>query len=125
MTGESIQIVEDDGLIAFQLTELLEKAGYHVPEPAYSGEIALRTLETSQKPDLIIIDIGLAGSLDGIETARQIKQRSSIALIFITAYFSDDIFLRIQEEEIDPAEIIIKPFLDSDLLDKVGKALSR
>ena len=83
MTGETILVVEDDGLIALHLVELLEKAGYRVIDPACSGERALRTLERSPQPDLILMDIGLAGSLDGIETALQIRQKFLIPLIFV------------------------------------------
>ncbi|MGB8309736.1 MAG: response regulator, partial [Methanoregula sp.] len=61
MTGETILVVEDDGLIALNIIESLEKAGYRVVDSVESGEMALRALEKSPKPDLIIIDIGLAG----------------------------------------------------------------
>ncbi len=69
MTGETILIVEDDGLIALYLTELMEKTGYLIVGTVSTGEMALRLLEDYLKPDLILMDIGLAGSLDGIETA--------------------------------------------------------
>jgi len=123
MTGETILVVEDEGLIALHLTEILEKAGYRVISPAYSGEMALRALETSPKPDLVLMDIGLAGSLDGIETARQIKKRSPVPLIFITAYTSENMLARMREAA--PDGFIIKPFIDSELLDLVGKTVGR
>ncbi|MFZ0004717.1 response regulator [Methanoregula sp.] len=123
MTGETILVVEDDGLIALNIIESLEKAGYRVVDPVESGEMALRALENSPKPDLIIIDIGLAGSLDGIETAREIRKRYSISLIFITGYLSANMVVRMAQ--IYPDEILIKPFLNTELLDKVEHALSR
>jgi CheY-like chemotaxis protein len=123
MTGESILVVEDEGLIALHLIELLEKAGYRVIGQAYSGDVVLRTLETSPLPDLILMDIGLAGSLDGIETARMIRQRFSIPLIFVTAYSSETTLERMKE--VAPEGVIFKPFIEKDLLDLVAKAMVR
>ncbi len=123
MTEATILIVEDDGLIALYLTELLEKAGYRVIGQAYSGEMVLRDLEKSPQPDLILMDIGLAGSLDGIETARQIGQRFSIPLIFLTAYTSESTLDRMKT--VAPVGYIVKPFQDKDLLALVRKGVER
>jgi len=67
------------------------------------------------------MDIGLAGSLDGIETARQIRQRFSIPLIFVTAYTSERMLERIRE--VAPDGVITKPFVDIDLLAVVRNAV--
>lgn len=123
MTGETILVVEDEGLIALHLIELLENAGYRIVDPAYSGEMALRMLEKSPQPDLILMDIGLAGSLDGIETAQKIRKQFSIPLIFVTAYTSEKTLKRMQE--VSPDGIIIKPFDPEDLLALLWKALDR
>ena len=96
MTGETILVVEDDGLIALYLTELMEKSGYCVGS-ASSGEMVLQALKESPVPDLILMDVGLPGSLDGIETFRQIRRQFSIPAIFITAYTSPAILERIWE----------------------------
>jgi CheY-like chemotaxis protein len=123
MTGENILVVEDEGLIAFHLIELLENAGYRVIDPACSGEVALRTLEKTPEPDLILMDVKLGGSLDGIETARQIRKRYSIPLIFITAYTSESMLERMREVAHDG--VITKPFVREDLLAFIEKALDR
>ena len=122
MTGETILIVEDEGLIALHMTEVLEKAGYRVIDPAYSGEMALRSLEMSPEPDLILMDIGLAGTLDGIETALQIRKRFSILLIFVTAYSSESMLERIRE--VAPDGVIVKPFLDEEMLTLIGQVVN-
>ena len=121
MTGVTILVVEDDGLIVLYLMGILEKAGYRVLEPVYSGERVLRLLEKSPGPDLILMDVGLAGSLDGIETARQIMQQYSIPLIFITAYTSERTFERMREVEY--CGIIAKPFIQEELLRSIEKAM--
>jgi two-component system, response regulator PdtaR len=123
MTGEIVLVVDDEAIIVLHLTRLLKSAGYQVPKPAYSGEMALRAIETSQKPDLILMDVGLEGPLNGIETARQIRERFSIPLIFVTAYTSE--YIQDQMREVSPEGIIIKPLADKDLLDIIGKVLNR
>ena len=69
------------------------------------------------------MDIGLAGQIDGIETARQIRNKFSIPLIFITAYTSTQTGERMNE--VAPDGVIVKPFIDSVLLAAVAKALGR
>jgi CheY-like chemotaxis protein len=123
MTGEIILIVEDEGLIALHLTELLEKAGYRVSGPEYSGEMVLRKLGTSPLPDLVLMDIALAGSLDGIETARQIRQQYPIPVIFLTAYSNQK---RIDEaQEVSPFGYLRKPVMEDELLGAIKKALAK
>ena len=121
MTGESILVVEDDGLIAFYLSELLEKAGYLIIGLASTGEMVLRKLEEPKKPDLILMDVGLAGSLDGIETAQLVRQRFSVPLIFLTGYPSGITLERMRE--VEPEGYIIKPFQERNLLTAVRKAI--
>lgn len=123
MTGETIQIVEDDGLIALSIIETLENAGYRVVEPAYSGEMVLNALEKSPIPDLILMDIGLAGSLDGIETARRIRQNYDIPIIFLTAYTN---ITKIEKaKSVSSCGHINKPYTEKDLLAAVENALCR
>jgi CheY-like chemotaxis protein len=69
------------------------------------------------------MDIGLAGSIDGIETTRQIRQRYSIPLIFITAYTSERTLERMRE--VSPDGYIVKPFLDKDVLAVIRKTLDK
>jgi CheY-like chemotaxis protein len=124
MTGETVLVVEDEGLIALHLTELLEKSGFRVTGPAYSGEMVLREIGKTPLPDLILMDIALAGKLDGIETARQIRQQfPALPLIFVTAYSPERTMERMRE--MAPDGVIVKPFLDSDLLAMIAKALVR
>ena len=118
---ETILIVEDDGLIALYLTDLLEKAGYRIVGTVSSGEMVFQLLENYPKPDLILMDIGIAGSLDGIETAQQVRQRFSVPVIFVTAYTSENTIERIRE--IAPEGYIGKPFLDNEILALIRKVL--
>jgi DNA-binding NarL/FixJ family response regulator len=67
------------------------------------------------------MDIGLSGPLDGIETARRIRRRFSILLIFVTAYTSEETIKR--TEEVSPDGYIGKPFLDEVILALIRKVI--
>jgi len=122
MSATTILVVEDDGLIALRTMELLTKAGYSVPDPAPTGEDALEFLATGNKPDLILMDIGLAGKIDGIETARRVRDQYKIPVVFLSAYTNDSIMTRMKE--VGPAGYLVKPFLDKDLLAEVERVLA-
>jgi DNA-binding response OmpR family regulator len=117
----TIAIVEDEGLIALQMIEVLEKAGYTIFGSFYSGSQAIRALETSRNVDLILMDITLVGTLDGIETARKIRQQLSIPLIFVTAHTSE----RMQKKmhEVAHNGVIFKPFASEELLALIDRTL--
>jgi CheY-like chemotaxis protein len=119
MTDKSILIVEDEGLIALHLMEILTNAGYRVREPVPSGEDALGQVERVPRPDLILMDITLDGQLDGIETALRIRKRYDIPVIFLTAHSNDIIIARAKEAS--PGGYIIKPVIEKDLLAQVEK----
>lgn len=123
MTGETILIVEDEALIVLHMTELLEKAGYRLGDSAFSGETALQALGKSPPPDLILMDIGLAGSIDGIETAMQIRQHHDIPIIFLTAY--SNITTIEKAKSVSSCGYISKPYMEKDLLAAVENALRR
>ena len=123
MTGETILVVEDEGLIALHLTELLEEAGYQVSGPAYSGEMVLKEIGTSPLPALVLMDIALAGSLDGIETARRIRQRYPVPIIFLSAYSSQN---RIDEAmKVSSDGYLMKPVMREDLLTSIRTVLDK
>jgi CheY-like chemotaxis protein len=84
--------------------------------------MVLEYLETSPLPDLILMDIVLAGKLDGIETSRQIARKFLIPLIFITAYPSEKVHEQLKE--LAPDGVVVKPFLDDDLLKVIGNVLA-
>lgn len=122
MTGESILIVEDDGVIALRIHELLTKAGYQVSDPVAFGEDAIELIARAP-PDLVLMDIELMGYIDGIETARQIRQRSDIPVIYLTAYADDRRLAQVKETA--PYGYIVKPFMDRELLATIDMALHR
>ena len=122
MTGESILIVEDEGVIALKLKELLEKNGYRVSGTTAYGEDAV-TMAEQNPPDLICMDIGLMGKIDGIEAAGKIHGNANIPVIYLTSYSDDKRLARAKETA--PYSYLVKPFNERELLASVAMALYR
>ena len=116
MSGESIFVIEDEGFVALQIKELLEKNGYHVTGIMAYGEEAIAMTEKTP-PDLICMDINLMGKLDGIETAKKIREEHDIPIIFLTAIYDNSHLARAKETL--PYSFIIKPYNDRELLASV------
>jgi len=115
-------IVEDEGLTALHLRSHLEKLGYTITGVAGSGERALSVLE-HHRPDLVLMDITLAGDLSGTETAKIIDEQFRIPVVYLTAH-NDDATL----EEIRAAGgygFLSKPVREQDLHPVIELARSR
>jgi len=93
MTKAKILIVEDEFIIAKALSKEIEAYGYDVCALLFSGEDALEIAEKA-KPDLVIMDIRLQGEMNGVEAARQIRNRFAIPVIYITGYSEDENYFR-------------------------------
>jgi PAS domain S-box-containing protein len=112
MSGETILIVEDEGIIAEYLRRILHNFGYQVPDPVSRGEAAVtRAMEI--RPDLILIDIMLAGKMNGIKAAGLIRAKLDIPIIYLSAY-AEDTLLR-QAQNTDPYGYLVKPVQDREL----------
>ena len=115
-------IAEDELLIAHNTRLRLEAHGYTVDGIAQTGEAALQMLE-STRPDLILMDIRLAGQIDGIEAADQIRRDYHIPVVFLTGFADDETIQRAKITE--PFGYISKPFDDRDLMNTVEIAIYR
>ena len=107
-----IMVVEDEGIVALDIQSKLEKLGYQVPALVDSGEEAVEAA-AEVRPDLILMDIQLSGQMDGVEAARQIRERLSIPVIFLTAFSGEAIVQRAQTTE--PFGYVLKPFQTREL----------
>jgi CheY-like chemotaxis protein len=115
-----ILIVEDDEIISNLINVILEKKGYYVAGKAVSGEDAImRAAEFV--PDLVLMDIFLAGSMDGITAARYIYSIFRIPVIFLTGHWEDDILER--AKEVEPYGFILKPFNANEVVSNIEIAL--
>jgi DNA-binding response OmpR family regulator len=120
MQPSTILIVEDQGVIAEELSHRLRRMGFVVSGVANTADDAIRQAE-AQNPDLVVMDITLTGDRDGIHAADQIKRNLGIPVIFLTAV-SDHVTIR-RAEATEPGCFILKPFYDRELAVNIEIAL--
>lgn len=117
-----VLIVEDEMIIAADIALQLSKLGYEVSGIIPRGEEAILHAETS-RPDLILLDISLKGSLDGIDTAHAIHQRWNIPIIYVTANTDDATFARAKKTR--PYAYISKPIRPVELQRAIELTINR
>lgn len=120
MTGARILVVEDEGIVAMEIKDRLEGLGYKVSELASSGEEAIQKAERVL-PDLVLMDIILKGSMDGVEAAEKIRANLGIPVVYLTAYSDDSTLQRAKIAE--PFGYILKPFDERELYSTIEMAL--
>jgi len=112
-----VLVVEDDLGIATQLVRGLRRGGYDVDHVATGGE-ALRWGE----PDVVLLDLGLPDT-DGVEVCRQLRQRSRVAIIVVTARGEEP--ERVLALDAGADDYLIKPFGLAELLARIRAVLRR
>ncbi|MEI7856163.1 MAG: response regulator, partial [Methanomicrobiales archaeon] len=85
MTEFRVFIVEDEVIVADDLAETLKSLGYQIAGTAKSGEQAIDKVSET-RPDLVLMDIHLAGKIDGVQAAGDIHKSCDIPVIYLTAY---------------------------------------
>ena len=115
-----ILVTEDEGIVAADIEDRLRSLGYQVTATCSSGVEALqKVVET--KPDLVLMDIMIQGDMDGIETAKHVREDFGIPVIFLTAYSDDATFQRAKITE--PFGYLLKPFEERELRTNIEMAL--
>jgi two-component system sensor histidine kinase/response regulator len=122
MSGEKILVVEDDVISAEALRDKLTALGYRVPGTAATGEEAV-ALAAGALPDLILMDIKLAGAMDGIAAAERIQARQDVPVLYLTAYTDEETLRRAKVTA--PYSYLVKPARDRELHITVEMALHR
>jgi DNA-binding NarL/FixJ family response regulator len=113
MNTRKILIVEDELIIATDLSEMLFHQGFDC-RICLTKEEAMLLLEQAFMPDLILCDIHLRAAQDGIELAKWIRSRSiETEIIFITAFSGTEIINK--TSEIDPLNFIVKPWNEQQI----------
>lgn len=114
-----VLVCEDNHLIAVGLASILTREGYTVLGPVDTGEDALRTA-FQDLPDLVLLDIGLAGAVDGISVAAELHPMG-VSIIFVTSDY--------QRAALDGREyasdVLIKPVRVSAVLNSVAATLGK
>lgn len=101
-----ILILEDNPKIAQELALMVNELGYEVSNQVKSYEEALASFKNNP-PDLVLCDIKIHGYRDGIQTATDMLKIKSFPIIYLTAFFEDEIADRALATE--PAGYLIKP----------------
>jgi PAS domain S-box-containing protein len=122
MIRPSILVVEDEYLIARDITEFLISSGYESVRSVSSGEGALEEVARLQ-PDVVLMDIILEGELDGVETARRIRQQYDIPVIFLTAHSDGETIRR--AKDIEPLGYLLKPINHFELYTTIEVVLHK
>lgn len=122
MQDLKVLIVEDENIVAMDLSRRLSKLGYKVVGMASSGKRAL-TLVEERAPDIILMDIHIKGNKDGIEVADNINELYQIPIIFLTAYSEDSTLSRARK--VRPYGYLLKPFSERELHVAIQVAMER
>ena len=107
MMQNKIMIVEDEYIVSLDLRHMLEGLGYNVIASVARGEDVLPTA-LKHHPDLVLMDIQLAGLMKGTEAAISLKQNTDIPVIFLSAYCEESVL--VEAEKSCPYGYLIKPF---------------
>lgn len=122
MTKKRILIVEDQGVVAIDEEGIIQSLGYEVIGIAMSGEDAvLRAVE--DKPDLILMDIMLAGEMNGQTAAEKIRKSHKIPVLYVTALGVKN---TPQSPNTSPPEdigYVVKPFTSEELRSEIERLI--
>jgi two-component system, cell cycle sensor histidine kinase and response regulator CckA len=118
----SIFIVEDERIVAEDIRVTLESNGYTVAGIAASRDQALEAIRRTM-PNLVLMDIILKGPGDGVETARLVRERFDIPVVYLTAHADAGTLHRAKVTE--PFGYVVKPFQEPDLFTAIQMALYR
>lgn len=120
MKSKMIMVVEDELIVAEDLTHWLAGLGYGVGSRAANGQEAVQRCE-STRPDLVLMDILLPGDMDGIQAAEVIRDRFDVPVVYITASSDEATLARAKVTQ--PFGYILKPFDERSLYSTIEMAL--
>jgi CheY-like chemotaxis protein len=123
VSKQRILIVENEGITAMDADQILRDLGHEVVGIAITGEDAFE-LAIQYEPDLILMDIKLAGDMSGTEAARKIREIYDIPVVYITAYGDKETSLSRKFSPPKGFGYIVKPFSAHEIKSEVERLLS-
>lgn len=120
MSTPSLLIVEDEAIVAEDLANKVRQLGYAVAGTTMTGEEAVE-LVRRLRPSLVLMDIRLAGEMDGIAAAKMIYRECNVPVLFLTAHSDGNTVSRARQAE--AFGYILKPFSERDLRIQIEMAL--
>ena len=119
----NIMIVEDQAVLAYDLLDRLKEYGFNqLMGPYNTGEKALTACD-KKMPDIAILDIRLAGKMDGIQLAKELNIRSSVFIIYLTQQEDEETFNASAETE--HIAYINKPFTNNEIRSALLRAVKK
>jgi len=112
METMEVLIVEDEFITAMTVKSMLKRMGAYNPDSAGSGEEALEKAK-QRSPRLVIMDINLGEGMDGIETAKRLKEFLATEIVFLTAF--SDAGVKERAMQVEPLAYLIKPLESYEL----------
>lgn len=117
-----IFVVEDEALISMEIQDRLQRLGYDVVGAARKGEEALAMIPAAE-PDVVLMDISLAGEMSGVDVALELRRTSGTPVVFLSAYSDDALVRRAMETE--PFGYLVKPFEEREVHATIATALRK
>lgn len=108
-----VLIVEDEPLIAENIAMYLNNHDYEVVGIAYDYEEGIKKLE-HDKPDIVLLDINLDDTMDGIDIGEYIQEKLMIPFVFLSSY--SDASTLDRAKKVQPSGYLVKPFHEKSLL---------
>lgn len=121
MYQNRVLIVEDEPLIAEDLAEILEQAGYRIAAIAYDSSQAIQVLNTAQL-DLVLLDIDLNSDLDGIQLGGVINRQHQLPFVYLTSFADRKTIQAVKAT--NPMGYLVKPFDEKSLITTLEIALA-
>lgn len=116
-----VLVVEDEALVAWEISDMLRDLGHLVCGVAATAEEAVH-MAAAYRPDLILMDVTLKGPRDGIDAAAEIQAGHSVRILYVTAH--SDPVTRARMEATDPVGILHKPYTDGEMGRVITAALA-
>jgi two-component system, response regulator PdtaR len=117
-----VLVVSDDGGCAASIARALSEHGFDVSGVARSAVDAIG-LAADRRPELAVVDVALSGEIDGIETARLLRERFALSIVFVAAEAEGK--TRARACAVEPEALLLKPVRATDLVRVAERATTR
>jgi CheY-like chemotaxis protein len=122
VSSARILIVEDQFVVALDVQRRLSALGYSVAGITARGEDAVR-MAGELRPDLVLMDVQLQGSMDGVAAAEQIRNDYGLGVVYLTAHADEATLRRVRDTQ--PLGYVLKPFDEHELRKAIETALGK
>ncbi len=122
MTKKHILIVEDQGITALDEAQIMQDLGYEVTGIAMTGEAAVEQAGRD-RPDVVLMDIMLAGKMDGREATVKIRKLYQIPVIYVTAFGDKKSSKDGQIKVPEGIGYIVKPYTKEELASEIERLM--